>query len=291
MPRGKGYKKRPMRRRVYRRRKRAPAKSRGLNAKERKQVLVLAKSAHIKLEPPKRHEYPIGAFHNTPSNYEYGQPMLTMLIGGITEFGGLRMVAQTTSVTLGHILQGAAADQRLGNEIYLRGMKYNFVISWSPQNLVSDTEVKFCLVSTLNDPSGGNLSWIPGVPQDATSHIPSLLCPPTNTMGYRYRTSQINRDNAKLDLSEYKVHWQRTFNCKQDDDIEYRQKKIEIAEMFKKPKLKVWDPSQPNTSGAWSGRRYFLLYNSTAPTTATTTHRDCPAVHARIWTYFRDRGE
>ena len=264
---------------------RAPRRrAKGLNRKEKKQVRVLAQQAVVRLSEPKRHQYQIGTFHNNPVLYAFGSP--TYLQG--TSWGGALMVNQAVSIPVGLVSQGGADDERIDLQILLRGIAFQFLISWNPTNIDPGTCIaKLMLVSTTNDPAGGNLSYIGGAAQDAFNHIPSLLCVPADTMGTRYVMDPLNKERSDLDVREYTVHWKRQMTFRADATKTFASRRLKVTQMFKTPKTIEY--SSANASSVL-GRRYFLLFNSTAEvTTSTQANRASPQLHANIWTFFRDR--
>ena len=255
----------------------------GLNQKEKSQVRTIAKVMNIAMSKPKRHVYNGGEFHSNVALYAYGSPVFRDANG----LRGAIMNNLTTSIAVGRVPYGSDSVTRQTYEIYVKSINMNLAVSYNPTNLPEQIIIKLALVSTLNDPPNGNLGFLPNVDQNAASHIPSLLLPPGNTMGLRYFNSPENRSLAALDLKEYKMHWQKRFVCQQSDVTNFRVKYVKINEYFKKPLLQKYT-AQTETSIL--GRRYFLLYNSSAEnTTATQQNEQAPAIHMRIWTHFRDR--
>lgn len=281
MPRGRYRKKKPSNGRY---RKRKTTKKSGLTAKEQRQVEKIAKNVHIKMSDPRRHVYAMGGFHASVLEYAFGSPKY--LDAGA--LGGEPMRNQTVSIPLRQIAFGNSVNERNADQIYINGEVFRFVVSWNPASLLRDEIVKFRVVSTTNDPSGANLGFIPNAQQNADFHIPSLLLPPGDTLGLRYTMDPANRVRSDLDVREYKTHWTRQFTITQNDAISFKKKSLNVKILRPKaPELQTY-AGQASTS--LLGRRYFLLYNSTAErTTATLSNMQCPAVHARIWTYFRER--
>ena len=266
-------------------RRRYNKSNKGLSKKEKRQVAVIAQKAVVNLGDPKRSVFAAGEFHTDVQFFSYGSPKY---IDG-DDLGGMKTTSETRAIAVGRVSKGSDPNsQRKGNKILLKGMAFNFMIGWNPHTINENCIVRLALISTMNDPSGGDLGYIPGAtPQDARNHIPSLLMPPADTMGLRYKDSATNRVWPGLDPSEYQFHWSKRFSLNQTDTITWKSKQVKVVNMLTTPAEQEYIGASENTI---LGRRYFILYNSNAPeSTATLAEQDCPAIHFRIWTYFRDR--
>lgn len=285
MPRGfRNARRRYQKRRAVqaRRRRRRSKKVSGLNSKERSQVKTIAQQAVVKLSEPKRVTHDVGDFNADITQYSYGQPAYIANAGQ----AGVLLTNKTQSIPIGGIAQGSSAYQRVGLRAIVRGFRQIMCVSWDPSRLTDNVECRFRLVSTMNDPAGGNLGFIPGAQQDAQNHVPTLLLPPSDTLGYLYMNSPLNMARQDLDVREYQKHWTKSVMCKQDDSKTFATRTITVPTMFKRPLVQQYAGTG---SGAILGRKYFLLFNSTTShAVATSQNFQAPQVHMRLWTYFRD---
>lgn len=268
--------------RNYKRGKRNKKSNKGLSSQEKSQTQKMINQSILKTSDPKKRSYSIGIFHNSPPMYDYEQPKQVDSAG----FYGVAMTNQTTSIPIGAIPIGSNPQTRAGDAVMVSGTIYNFLVAWAPDSINNDIIIKFMLVSTLNDPSGSNLSFLPGSTNNASYHIPSLICPPGDTLGARHTWDEMNRVRLDLDLREYQFHWTKKYTLKQNDNISYKQLNLKFGGMYENPKkIEFGGIGQSN----FLGRRYFLLYNSTVETTThSLSSKNCPSLHGRINTYFRD---
>lgn len=287
--------KRYTRRRAQQRRARFKRRGRtrkGLSRTQRRQAQTIAQIAVMKLSKPKRMALELGQFNTDALGYCYGTPKIHArdpLTHQITGLGGLPCTCQTTSVPVGQLAQGGALSERAGYRTLIRGFSYDFIVSHNPLVTNQVNVVSIALVSTMNDPAGGNLSYIAGQPQNALYHIPSLLLPPKPQMGYRYKDDSNNRIRQDLDPKEYKIHWRKKVYCWPNTGKMYANKKLKIKVMFKRPIRQLYAAAG---AGSLTGRKFYLLFNSSADALYTSAvAQTCPCLHARIWTYFRDMDE
>lgn len=257
-----------------------------LSKPARREVKKIAQQALINLGEPKRRSYVMGQWHTGNTLYSFGCPKL--IVGDA--LGGVKMDAKTVSIPVGRIPYGGVNHsnaERAGMLTLLKGIVFNFIISWNPSKIDPGMVCRFRLVSTMNDPTGGNISYVPGQSQDALYHIPSHLLPPANTLGLRYKGDLVSRLLVGMDPKEYNVLWSRSFVLRTSQEIEFKMLKFSVKHFFSPPvKQEYIGQAEQNILG----RRYFLLYNSTAvESTSSLVTQNCPSLHAILWTYFRDR--
>ena len=179
-------------RKKYNGRRRKKTNKKGLNKKEKNQVVNIAKLVNIKMTEPKQFNIEIGTFFLNTADYEYLQPHIISAAGTLM---GSTMTNETTSIPIANIPYGMNPDTRKTMNVHISGINYNMYVSYCPASLTQDCICRFMLVSTLNDPAGGNLSFISGQPQNRLFHIPSLLCPPADTLGMRYTNDKYNLES------------------------------------------------------------------------------------------------
>lgn len=279
------------RRRVQQRRRRQVRRSsrRPLSKRAAKAVKVIARQAVVNMSDVKQNIRDIGEFNGSPADFGYGQPQYLTGASWAQGTGTTLMTSHTACVNhIGSLAMGTGIMLREGTEVYLKGIRISFSITTAPSSMVRDTVARVRLVSTTNDPGGQNLGFIPNAPaQNRLYHIPTLLCPPSDTFGMLKWNDQGNLGRTDLDVREFKIHWTKTYKFRPNASVPLRTIKDKVSKFWKNPRLVEYGGTHESHR---LGRKYFLLWNSNIlPGEGLATNKQCPLFHARIFTYFADR--